>query len=83
MIAQERRDLAMIAGSRGRWANKKNLLSECGLFLLEPKQAESRIDTMAEVVKKEWYAKMRHAGVSESDCEKLRPAFIYDGFWTE
>lgn len=83
MISQERRDLAMIGGSRGRWANKKNLLSECGRFLLEPAHAEAIIDIMAEVVKKDWYARMRAAGVSESDCEKLRSAFVYDGFWTE
>jgi len=83
LISQERRDLAMIAGSRGRWANRKNLLSECGRFLLESAHAEAIIDTMSAVVKKDWYRRMRAVGVSEADCEKLRPAFVYDGFWSE
>ena len=80
--ASQHRDLAMAAGIRGRWANAQNLISECERFLLEPHQAESIIKTMAAVVESNWYRSMRSAGVNEADCEKLRTAFVYEGFWT-
>jgi serine/threonine-protein kinase HipA len=79
----EHRDLAMTVGKYGRLASAKNLLSECERFLLEPAQAESIIKTMAEVLKANWYRIMRSVGVNEADCEKLRSAFVYDGFWME
>ena len=79
----ERRYLAMAVGKHGRSAMKKNLISECERFLLEPAQAETIITQMSDIVKNSWYTTMRSAGVSESDCERLRPAFVYDSFWFE
>lgn len=80
-VSTEHRDLAMSVGNMGRWANAKNLLSECQRFSLTPTQAENIVNTTAEIVKKNWYATLRNAGVSERDCEKLNSAFVYDGFW--
>ena len=77
----EHRDLAMTLGKCGRWASAKNLISECEKFLLKPVQAESIIRTMAEAIKANWRRTMRTAGVSETDCGKLSPAFVYEGFW--
>jgi serine/threonine-protein kinase HipA len=82
-LISEQRDLAMVVGKYGRSATKKNLMSECERFLLEPAQAESIIDTMAKIVKNTWYNTMRGVGASEADCETIRPAFVYDGFWFE
>jgi serine/threonine-protein kinase HipA len=79
----EHRNLAMTVGKYGRLASAKNLISECERFLLDKAQAESIIKTMAEVIKSDWYRTMRSVGVNETDCEKLRHAFVYDGFWVE
>jgi serine/threonine-protein kinase HipA len=83
IISQEHRDLAMIIGERGRWANAKNLISKCNHFLLDPQEAKSIIQTMSEIVKNNWYKTFPSASVSQTDCEKLRTAFVYDGFWTD
>jgi serine/threonine-protein kinase HipA len=79
-ISVERRDLALSFGDWGRYANRYNLLSQCGRFLLSPDEAERIIDDMAEQVRTTWYATARNAGVSERDCEAIRGAFAYEGF---
>lgn len=79
-ISVERRDLALSFGDWGRYANRYNLLSQCGRFLLSPGEAERIINDMAEQVRTTWYATARSAGVSERDCEAIRGAFAYDGF---
>jgi serine/threonine-protein kinase HipA len=83
MISPERRDLAMTRGSTGRFANRRNLLSECRRFMLEPDEAAMIIDKMASCVKNNWYQTARKVGLSERDCDLIKSAFAYRGFFTE
>jgi serine/threonine-protein kinase HipA len=79
-ISRERRDLAMVCGREGRFANKGNLLSECRRFLLEPIEAEQIIDVMAQIVHDRWYGIARSVGLPEKECSLLQGAFVYPGF---
>jgi serine/threonine-protein kinase HipA len=83
MIALERRDLAMACGSAGRYANRKNLLSQYGRFLLSKEEATTILDHIVETVRSAWRPSMRRAGVSEADCEVIAGAFLYEGFFYE
>jgi len=83
MIALERRDLAMACGSAGRYANRKNLLSQYGRFLLSKEEATTILDHIVETVRSAWRPTMRRAGVSEADCEVIAGAFLYEGFFYE
>jgi serine/threonine-protein kinase HipA len=81
-VSLERRDLAMICGNQGRFANEKNLLSECRRFLLEPEEAAAIIKNMATCISSNWYRTARAAGLSEKDCKTITPAFVYPGFFS-
>ena len=81
VVALERRDLAMACGRFGRYANRTNLLSEHGRFLLEPAQAAAIFERTARTVRDQWRAHMRRAGVTERDCEAIGSAFLYDGLF--
>lgn len=81
MMAIGRRDLAMSFGKWGRYANRKNLLSECQRFYLARDEAEGIIDRMTEIVKSRWYPVARGVGVSEADCVKISGAYAYEGFF--
>ncbi|MDY6990795.1 MAG: type II toxin-antitoxin system HipA family toxin [Thermodesulfobacteriota bacterium] len=83
VIAVERRDLAMVCGRAGRYANRKNLLSQHGRFLLSEEDATALLDHIVETVRKAWRPTMRRAGVSGADCEAIAPAFLYQGFFYE
>jgi serine/threonine-protein kinase HipA len=83
VIAIDRRDLAMTCGKFGRYANRRNLLSEHGRFLLSKEEAMVLLDGIVETVRLAWRPTMRRAGVSEADCEKIASAFLYDGFFYE
>ena len=83
VVALERRDLAMACGRFGRYANKTNLLTEPGRFLLEEAEARAIFERIAKTVREQWRARMRRAGVSEGDCEAIRSAFVYDGLFYE
>jgi len=50
----ERRDLALICGDAGRYANAQNMLSQCGRFLLSREEALAMIDVMRTVVRDGW-----------------------------
>jgi serine/threonine-protein kinase HipA len=80
VIAQERRDLAMECGDMGRYANAKNILSQHARFLLKENEAAKIIGDMKEQVASSWYGTVRACGVSESDAEIIRGAFVYEGF---
>lgn len=79
VVSLDRRDLALVCGDQGRFANAKNILSQHARFLLQKDEAERIIaDTKAQVG--HWYDTVRACGVSEKDAETIRGAFIYPGF---
>jgi len=79
VVSLDRRDLALVCGDQGRYANAKNILSQHARFLLQKDEAEQIIaDTRAQV--EHWYDTVRACGVSEKDAETIRGAFIYPGF---
>ena len=80
VIAQER-SLALDCGLRGRGANKANLLSGHGRFLLSREDAEQIFDSIVAIVRDEWRPVMCRAGVTKPDCEQLARAFLYDGLF--
>jgi len=81
VIAMDRRDLAMACGQFGRYANRENLLSIHGRFLLSKTEAAALLDRIVETVRSQWRPTMLQAGVSEADCETIAGAFLYDGFF--
>ena len=83
VMSRERRDLAMACGRFGRYANRTNLLSGHGRFLLDHTTAAAVFDGIASTVRARWHAEMRHVGVSARDCTAIRPAFLYDGLFYE
>jgi serine/threonine-protein kinase HipA len=80
LVSLERRDLAMICGDQGRYANGKNLLSQSARFLLPDEEAKGIVEAMRIRVKRTWREIAREAGVSEKDCERIAAAFAYPGF---
>jgi serine/threonine-protein kinase HipA len=80
LVSLEHRDLAMICGDQGRFANAKNLLSQSARFLLPDDEAKSIVGAMKNRVKATWHETARKAGVSEKDCERVAGAFAYPGF---
>ena len=83
VVALDRRDLAMTCGRFGRYANRTNLLSAHGRFLLEMPEATAVFERVTRTVREQWRAQMRHGGVSERDCEAIRNAFVYEGLFHE
>lgn len=81
VIAQDRRFLAMDCGIYGQIANKGNLLSGHGRFLLTAPEAEQIFNNITQTVKAEWRAAMRRAGVNDADCERNARSFLYDGLY--
>ncbi len=80
-IAMERRDLAMACGGRGRYANKKNLLSQHARFLLNEEDATTILNNIVETVRNSWRPAMKESGVSKIDCKMIESAFLYKGFF--
>ena len=76
----ERRDLAMSCGDLGRFANKKNLLSQCNSFLIDQDEALTIITKMEEQIRSSWHRVVRATGASERDAESIKSAFVYEGF---
>lgn len=81
MIATERRDLAMACGNEGRYANKKNLLSQHARFLLDEEDATIILNNTVETVQNSWQPVMQKSGLSNIDCKKIESAFLYKGFF--
>ena len=81
VIAKDRRDLAMTCGQFGRYANRENLISGHGRFLLSKTEAVDILDGIVETIRSQWRPTMRRASVSETDCEAIASAFLYDGFF--
>ncbi len=80
VISQDRRDLAMICGDQGRFANAANILSQHARFLLGREEAQKIVSEMKQQVENTWYDTARECGVSEKDAETIRSAFVYRGF---
>lgn len=81
MVAMERRDLAMACGDRGRYAAKKNLLSQHARFLLDEEDASTILNRIVETVRNSWQPVMQECGVSKTDCKMIESAFLYKGFF--
>ena len=79
VVAQERRDLAMVCGKLGRWANRDNLLSAAGRFLLRQEDAAAIFDQVLQTVRNRWRTVLRDAGASRADCDAVASAFAYPG----
>jgi serine/threonine-protein kinase HipA len=79
-VSLEHRDLAMICGDQGRFANAKNLLSQSARFLLSSDDATHIVAEMKDRVEGTWYHVARSVSVSERDCERVSGAFAYPGF---
>jgi serine/threonine-protein kinase HipA len=54
MTTLEKRDLAMIAGRFGTYANHESLLSECPRFLLRTEDAAAIFDELSALVATRW-----------------------------
>lgn len=79
-LSEERRDLALICGDEGRYANARNLQTQCERFHVQPGEAQALVAAMEETVRARWYETTRACGVSEQDCERMSRAFAYPGF---
>jgi serine/threonine-protein kinase HipA len=79
-VSEERRDLAMICGDAGRYANAENIVSQSLRFLLEKGAAVKIVADMEEKVRGRWYEVARREGLSEPDCHTIGRAFVYAGF---
>jgi len=79
VVSLDHRDLALVCGDQGRFANAKNILSQHARFLLQTNEADKIIADTREQVG-HWYDTIRACGVSVNDAETIRGAFIYPGF---
>lgn len=79
-VGLERRDLALVCGDAGRYANAANMLSQCARFLLSRDEAAALVGDMKNNVRANWHATARRQGVSARDCELISGAFAYEGF---
>lgn len=79
-VGIERRDLAMVCGDAGRYANAANLLSQHARFLLDRDEAGAILTEIERCVAGTWHDVARAAGVSEQDCSRISGAFTYPGF---
>ncbi len=82
-VGQDHRDLAMVCGDQGRFANARNILSQHARFLLDRVEAQKIITTMTDQVTRTWYDTVRACGVSVQNAESIRSAFVYPGFLRE
>jgi serine/threonine-protein kinase HipA len=80
LVSEERRDLALICGDAGRYANADNVVSQSMRFLLEKSQAETIVSDMEAQVRTRWYEVARREGLPETDCNTISRAFAYAGF---
>ncbi len=79
-ISLAHRDLALICGDSGRYANAENLVSQSMRFHIEQEQGRSIILDMEQQIRNTWREVARGEGVSEQDCKQIAGAFAYPGF---
>jgi serine/threonine-protein kinase HipA len=80
-VSAQQRSLALDCGLHGRGATKANLISGHGRFLLNREEATQIFDRIVETVRHAWQPALRRAGLSEADCQRLSPAFLYEGLF--
>ena len=83
VIEPVRRDLPMICGRAGRWANRQNLLGSARRFLLDRAGSKAIFDRLAATIRSSWHDVMRDNGVSRRDCDLIRHAILYDGLFAQ
>lgn len=71
----------MTCGLFGRYANRANLLSGCGRFLLRDDEAAAFFERTIDTVRAAWRPAMQRAGVGDLDCDAIRSAFVYPGLF--
>jgi serine/threonine-protein kinase HipA len=71
----------MACGHYQRHANRFNIISGHGRFLLSEEEATAIFDRIADMVRAQWRTEMRRAGVSERDCDVINRAFVYEGLF--
>ena len=54
---------------------ERNLLTECGRFMLRNDEAQAVIDEMRGLIEARWRDIFLASGVSAADCERLKRAF--------
>ena len=79
VLAQERRDLAMVCGKFGRFASRENLVSASGRFFLSSEDAGVIFDQVLRTVRARWRPLLRQTGVMAADCDAIASAFAYPG----
>lgn len=79
-VSIDHRDLAMVCGDAGRFANADNLLSQSPRFLIDREAAAAVMTAMEDRIRSGWYEMARAEGVSEQDCRMIAGAFVYPGF---
>jgi serine/threonine-protein kinase HipA len=80
LVSEERRDLALTAGSHGRVASLYNLLSRCDVFGLSREDAQAHVNAILEVVKG-WKARFAAQGIEARTLEMLEGAFLPPSFY--
>ena len=78
--SEEQRDLALVCGDEGRYANARNLLTQCERFHMKRDEAIALMAEMEKTVCARWHGTARACGVSEQDCDRIFGAFAYPGF---
>ena len=71
----------MTCGRFGRHANRANLLSGCGRFLLRDEEASAILERIVETVRVEWEPTLQRANVTDTDRDAIRSAFVHPGLF--
>ena len=79
-VSEDQRDLAMVVGDIGRYANEHNMLSQCERFHYTREEAQTLIGEMKKQVQATWYNTARSQKVVLRDCDTISRAFSYPGF---
>lgn len=80
-VISQQRSLALDCGLNGRGANKSNLISGHGRFMITREEAVQIFNMVTKIVNKEWHSSLRRAGLSEKDCDRLSRAFVHEGLF--
>ncbi len=79
LVSQERRDLALNAGTHGRAASLYNLLSRCDVFGLSRGDAQGQVDAMLRIVEG-WRQRFAAHGIDARTLEMLDGAILPASF---